>query len=82
MELEVVISSLKHITLHVQTPIPDKVFGHTQNSKTYLNSRVLKGPGGVQGRGCSWGTLRILAGKIGKAYLDVPLEVRIKGYDQ
>ena len=27
--------------------------------------RVLKGPGVFKGRGCSWGTLKIPAGKIG-----------------
>ena len=32
----------------------------------WLSFRVLKGPGVSNGRGCSWGTLRIPFGKIGQ----------------
>ena len=37
-----------------------------QNSPSSENYRVLKGPALSKGRGCSWGSLRILTGKIGE----------------
>ncbi len=42
------------------------LMGSTKPYRSYRSYRLLKGRGVLQGRGCSWGSLRIPAGRIGE----------------